>query len=201
MKLGIIVGATRQGRQTPKQAKWVYNAAKEMDDVEVEIVDLKDYPMPFFDEPISPRYNPQRDIDPRVQMWLDKIDEFDAYVFVTPEYNHAIPAVLKNALDYITWELNRKPAAVISHGSAGGARAQIQLKVILSESKAVPIPVPSQLAMAGMSEKIDEKGNLQDVLKKGLFSPQTALQNMLDELQWYSGALNVASVDNVLAAA
>jgi len=195
MKLAVIIGSTRQGRQTHKQAKWVANAAEEMDDVEVEIVDLRDYPMPMFDEPASPRYNPNRQIDPQVKRWLKKLDEFDAYVFVTPEYNHAIPGVLKNALDYVTWELQRKPALVISHGAAGGARAQINLKVILSESKALPIPVASPLAISGMSEKIDEDGNLKPELQDGPYSPQKALEASLEDLKWHSDALAAARAD------
>ncbi|HYH36387.1 MAG TPA: NAD(P)H-dependent oxidoreductase, partial [Candidatus Saccharimonadales bacterium] len=99
MKLGIIIGTTRQNRQTLKQAKWVFKGAEQMKDVEQELVDLKDYPMPFFDEPISPRYNPDREIDPAAVPWLKKLESFDAYVFVTAEYNHSIPGVLKNALD------------------------------------------------------------------------------------------------------
>jgi NAD(P)H-dependent FMN reductase len=189
MKLGIIVGSTREGRQTPKQAKWVLQTAKHMEDVEVELVDLRAYPMPMFDEPVSPRYNPNRKIDPAVKPWLDKLGQFDAYVFVTAEYNHSIPAVLKNALDYVTWEMLRKPAAVISHGSAGGARAQVALKVILSESKAVPIPVPSPLAMSGMSEKINDDGQLLPEYAEGPYSQQAALETMLDDLKWHSDAL------------
>jgi NAD(P)H-dependent FMN reductase len=192
MKLGIIVGTTRQNRQTLKQGKWVFKTAQAMEGVEAELVDLKDYPMPFFDEPISPRYNPKREIDPAVKPWLDKMDSFDAYVFVTAEYNHSIPGVLKNAIDYITWEMLRKPVAIASHGAAGGARAQIQLKVILSESKALPIPIPSPLAMVHMSEKIDDDGNLNEELKVGPFSPQEVLETTLDDLKWHSDALSVA---------
>jgi NAD(P)H-dependent FMN reductase len=192
MKLAVIVGTTRQGRKTPQQAKWVFNTAKQAEGIEAELVDLKDYPMPFFDEPISPRYNPERVIDPAVKPWLAKLEEFDAYIFVTAEYNHSIPGVLKNAIDYITWEIQRKPAAIVSHGAAGGARAQIQLKVILSESKAVPIPLSSPLAMAGMSDKIDEEGNLAEEFKTAPYGPQVSLEDMLADLKWYSDALAVA---------
>jgi NAD(P)H-dependent FMN reductase len=192
MKLGVIVGTTRQGRKTPQQAKWVVKGAERLKDVDVELVDLKDYPMPFFDEPISPRYNPDREIDPAAVPWLEKLGSFDAYVFVTAEYNHSIAGVLKNALDYVTWEILRKPVAVVSHGSAGGARAAIQLKVILSESKAVPIPIPSPLAVVGMSEKIDEEGNLSEELKANPYGPQKALEDMLADLKWYSDALATA---------
>jgi NAD(P)H-dependent FMN reductase len=192
MKLGVIIGTTRQGRKTPQQAKWVFNTAQAVEGVEAELVDLKDYPMPFFDEPISPRYNPDRQIDPAAVPWLDKLESFDAYVFVTAEYNHSIAGVLKNALDYVTWELQRKPAQVVSHGAAGGARAATDLKEILSESKAVPLPSSSPLAMAGMSDKIDEEGNLAEELKAAPYGPQIALDAMLDELKWYSDALAAA---------
>src|SRR5689334_16255823 len=101
MRLAVIVGTTRNNRQTPKQAKWVVNAAKSLDGTEVEVVDLVDYPLPFFDEGASPRYNPERQLAPDVKTFLDKIASFDAYVFVTPEYNHSIPAVLKNIFDYM----------------------------------------------------------------------------------------------------
>jgi NAD(P)H-dependent FMN reductase len=190
MKLAIVLGSIRQNRQTPKESLWVMNAVKEMEGVEAEVVDLKDFPLPLFDEGISPRYNPERKIDPAVKPWLDKLAEFDAYVFVTPEYNHSIPGALKNAFDYLTWELLRKPAAVVSHGSAGGARAATDLKEILSESKAVPIP--NGVSITNMSELIDAEGNLDAELKKNPYGPQAALEGLLKELKWYSDALATA---------
>ncbi len=192
MKLGIIVGTTRQNRQTLKQARWVLEGTRKLKGVEAELVDLKDYPMPFFDEPISPRYNPDRVIDPAVVPWLKKLESFDAYVFVTAEYNHAIPGVLKNALDYVTWEIQRKPASVVSHGSAGGARAAINLKIILSESKAVPLPTYTPLTMVKMSDRIDEDGKLNEDELAQEHGPQQALADMLAELKWYGDALATA---------
>lgn len=192
MKLAVVVGTTREGRQSLKQAKWVVNTAKQNEDIEVELVDLANYPMPFFDEAISPRYNPNRSPDPRVQKWLDKVSEFDAYVFVTPEYNHSIPGVLKNAFDYLTWELNRKPAGIVSHGTMGGARAAMHLKEIISEGRAVPIP--NFVAMHGMSEQISDDGKLKEELLSNPYGPQATLETLLDELQWYSNALATARV-------
>jgi len=195
MKLAVIVGSTRQNRLTSRQAKWIFNEAQKIEGVEAALLDLKDYPMPFFDEPMSPRYNSDRQIDPTAQPWLAKLEEADAYVFVTPEYNHSIPGVLKNALDYVTWEIQRKPAQVVSHGSSGGARAATDLKEILSESRAVPLPTYSPLAMAGMSELIDEEGDLTDIARaKPRGGPQKALEDMLAELKWYSDALAKARV-------
>lgn len=190
MKLGIIVGTTRQARQTPKQAQWVANAAQQLEGVEVEVIDLADYPMPFFEEPVSPRYNPSREIDPTAKKWLDKLAEQDAYVFVTPEYNHSIPGVLKNAFDYLDWQMVKKPAAIVSHGTVGGARAAMHLKEILSEGKAVPIP--SFVAFHGISEALDDEGNISEEIKANPYGPQGALDGLLAELKWYSDALSAA---------
>lgn len=195
MKLAIVVGSTRQNRKTLHQAKWVFKEAQKMDGVRAELIDLKDYPMPFFDEPMSPRYNPDRKIDPAAVPWLNKLEEADAYVFVTAEYNHSIPGVLKNALDYVTWEIQRKPVSVVSHGSAGGARAAIQLKIILSESKAVPLPTYTPLTMVRMSDRINEEGNLSEDELALPHGPQNALKDMLAELKWYSDALYAARAE------
>ncbi len=192
MKVAVIIGAIREGRKTPNQAKWVINTLETMEDVQAETVDLKDYPLPLFNEPVSPRYNPSRQPSAEAQKWLDKLAEFDAYVFVTPEYNHSVPGVLKNAMDYVDWQLNRKPAAVVSHGSAGGARAEVALKEILSESRMVPMSTIPGVAMSSMSDKIDEEGNLDEAEKANPYGPQAALETLLKELKWYSDALKAA---------
>lgn len=192
MKLQVIVSSTRPNRVTPRLAQWIANEAGQLPDTEVEIVDLADYPMPFLDEPASPRYNPNRQPNEQAQEWMNKIAEGDAYIFVTAEYNHSIPGVLKNAIDYLTFEMARKPATVASHGTVGGARATMHLKEILSESRAAVIP--TQLAIAGMSEKIDEEGRLSEEQQALPYGPQTSLKNMLGELKWYSDALAAARV-------
>lgn len=187
MKLAVITGATREGRKTVRQSLWIAKTAGKLDDVQVEHVDLKDYPLPFFNEAISPRYNPDRKPEPAVQKWLDKINDFDAYIFVTPEYNHSIPGELKNVFDFLTWELKHKPAAVASHGTVGGARAAMQLKEVLSEGQAAVIPKFS--AVHGMSDIIDEEGNLNAEAAANPYGPQGQLDAMLAELKWYSDAL------------
>lgn len=190
MKLAVIVGTTRQSRQTLKQAKWVTNVAEAQPNTEVEILDLADYEMPFFAEPVSPRYNPAREIDPAAQKWLDKLQQFDAYVFVTPEYNHSIPGVLKNAFDYIDWQLVRKPAGIVSHGTVGGARAAMHLKEVISEAQAVPMS--KFVAFPHMSNVIDDEGNLAEEVKANPYGPQGALEGLLEDLKWYSDALSAA---------
>jgi NAD(P)H-dependent FMN reductase len=192
MKAAVIIGAIRENRKTPNQAKWVMNTLNSMEDVQAELVDLKEYPMPLFDEPASPRYNKNRQPRPEVQKWLDKLAEFEAYVFVTAEYNHSVPGALKNAIDYVDWQLARKPAAVVTHGSEGGVRAEVALKEILSESRMVPMSSIPGVGMRNMSEKIDEDGNLDEAEKADPYGPQAALEMLLAELKWYSDALKAA---------
>lgn len=190
MKLQVILGSTRPGRVSERIAIWVAGEAKKLDGVEAEVVDLKDYPLEFMNEPLSPRYNPNRQITPAMKSWLDKIAEADAYIFVTPEYNHSIPGVLKNAIDYITVEVSRKPATVVAHGTVGGARATMHLKEILSESGAAIIP--KQIALTKPGEKINEQGELSQEAKDLPYGPTHALASLLEELKWYSDALAAA---------
>jgi NAD(P)H-dependent FMN reductase len=192
MRLGIIVGTTRQGRQTLKQAKWVFNTAKALEGVDAELVDLADHALPFFEEAVSPRYNPNRQPEPAAQTWLDKIALFDAYIVVSPEYNHSIPGVLKNAFDYFDWQMQRKPAGIVTHGVVGGARAAMHLKEIISEAQAVPMS--KFVAFHGVSEGIDDEGELSEAVKAIPYGPQSQLDGLLTDLKWYSDALATARV-------
>ena len=195
MNVQIIVGSTRPGRATLSLAKWVAAEAATVEGNQVEIVDLKDYALPFFDEAISPRYNPNRQPDPEVQKFLDKVSQGEAYIFVTPEYNHSIGGVLKNAIDFLTYELKQKPAAVVSHGGVGGARAATHLKEILSEAAATIIPSGVQfvgyIAQGGL---IDENGVLDETIKANPYGPQGAITGMLKDLDWHAKALKAARV-------
>jgi NAD(P)H-dependent FMN reductase len=193
MKLQIIVGSTRPGRASLSVAKWVVAEAANVEGAEIELVDLKDYALPFFDEAISPRFNPDRKPSPEVQKWLDKISQADAYVFVSPEYNHSISGVLKNSIDFFVNELNQKPAAVVTHGGVGGARAATHLKEVLSESKATIIPSGVQfVGYVNQGGLIDENGELDATLKANPYGPQGALIGMLADLKWHSDALSAA---------
>lgn len=192
MKLAIITGATRPNRKSPRQSKWITKTANTLEGVDAEHIDLVDYPMPFFDEPMSPRFNPDRKIDINVKNWLAKLNEFDAYIFVTPEYNHSTSAVLKNSLDYVTTELSRKPSAVASHGTDGGVRAATHLKDVLSEVDSVVIPHYSAIGGLQLSKIIDEDGIIDPEVSSAKRGPQTQLIRLLSELKWYSDALEFA---------
>src|SRR5690349_10784664 len=120
-KIAIILSSTRQTRFGEKPAQWIYDIAAKRSDLDFELVDLRDYPMPFFDEVASNAWAPST--NEVAQRWQKKIAEFDGYIFVTAEYNRSITGVLKNALDYAYPEWNRKPAAYVGYGAVGAARA------------------------------------------------------------------------------
>jgi NAD(P)H-dependent FMN reductase len=191
MNLQIIIGSTREGRKSLQFSKWIENTAKENDNFKVELVDLMDYKLPMFNELVSPRYNPERKVTGDVKKFLDKLSEGDAFVFVTPEYNHSLSGVLKNALDYTGYELDKKPAAVATHGSVGGARAAEHLKMILSECRAVIVPINLHFNHF-IDGNIDQDGNLLKELKELAYGPHTTVNTMLDELAWYGKALKTA---------
>lgn len=188
-KIAVIVGSTREGRQTDRLAKWV---AQEVGKVaEVETLDLRDYPMPFFDEAISPRYNPNREPKPEVKKWLDKVAEFDGYVLVTPEYNRSTSAVLKNALDVLDYQMESKPVALVAHGSAGGAQAVGNLRNALPGVGAVGIPQALYFTDR-VGEAIDEAGVLKAELAEAPYGPQSSLEAQAKSLAWYAEALAAA---------
>lgn len=190
-KIGIIVGTTRQGRVTDKLAKWVAAQAAKTAGTEVEVIDLVDYPLPFFDEQIPPRYNPARETAPEVQKWLDKIAELDGYVIVTAEYNRSIPGVLKNALDNLGNEMVDKPIAIVAHGSTGGAQAVASLRISLPGNGAVSLP-NALFFTDHVSEAIDDEGIISAELQDGPYSPQASLDAALTSLVWYTETLKAA---------
>jgi len=159
MKVQIVIGSTRPGRVTDRVAKWVAAEARNLSDTEVEVVDLADYQLPFLDEPISPQFNPNRKPSPEAQKWLDVLAKADAYVLVTPEYNRSYSAVIKNALDYIDFQFAKKPVALVSHGSTGGAQAIAHLRDVLPGLQSVTTPRATFL-IGRAGELIDESGNL-----------------------------------------
>lgn len=127
-KIAIIIGSTRPTRFADKPAQWILKQAKARTDIDVELVDLRDHPMPFFDEVSTNRFVPSQ--DPEAVRWQETIGKYDGFIFVVPEYNHSLPAVLKNALDEAYNEWNRKPFAAVGYGALGAARAVEHLRQI-----------------------------------------------------------------------
>ncbi len=131
IKVGIITGSTRPGRKSIDVAQWVAGLAQKRTDAEFEVVDIKDFDLPLLDEPIPPSMGQYS--QPHTLAWAAKIKTFDAYIFVTPEYNHSISGALKNAIDFLYAEWNNKAAGFVSYGTVGGARAVEHLRLVMGE--------------------------------------------------------------------
>ncbi len=136
-KIAIIIGSTRDSRFADKPAQWILKVAKERPDMDFELVDLRDYKLPLFNEVASNAWVPTQ--DKAALAWQKKIAEFDGYLFVTAEYNRSITGALKNALDQAYKEWIRKPMAALGYGSVGGARAVEHLRNIAVELQMVPV--------------------------------------------------------------
>ena len=195
MKIQVILGSSREGRAIVPVGKWVAKAAAEIEGFEVETVDLRDYDLPMFNEAISPRFNPERKLDEKTKPFLDKLAEADGYIFITPEYNHSISGVLKNALDYLTWELKKKPAAIVSYGGVGGARAAEHLKAILIESRAAIVPEATTLNF-DVFQAISADGHLPAAPLANPRGPQSSLTTSLTELAWWTATLKAGRAEN-----
>ena len=192
MKVQIIIGSTRPGRVSDRVAAWVASEVGAMTNTKVEVLDLADFNLPFFDETVSPQYNQNRTPNEMARKWLSKLAEAEAYIIVTPEYNRSCPGVLKNALDYIGFQIAKKPVAIVAHGTNGGAQAVSHLRGIIPGLLAITVPKATYLnGRAG--EMIDEAGVMrEDYKSRGL---QGSLTSMLDDLRWYSDALSVARAE------
>lgn len=143
-RIAIIVGSVRPGRYSRLVADWVYETAARRDDAEFEIVDLADHPLPHLDKPV-PASGGQY-ANEHTRAWSRRIDGFDGYVFVTPEYNHSTTGVLKNAIDYLYAEWNNKAAGFVGYGVLGAARAVEHLRLIAAELQLAT--VRSQVALS-----------------------------------------------------
>jgi NAD(P)H-dependent FMN reductase len=178
-KIGIIMSTTRPGRFADIPTAWLLNIARERNDADFEIVDLRDYPMPFFEEKMPLHYAPAQNHE--ALRWGRKIASLDGYIFVTAEYNHSIPAVLKNAIDYLHSEIRRKPAAFLGYGGTGAARAIGHLGEMLL---AAPLKHTVHIGMIEMMGMLREGKSMADYPYLDDFA-----KRMLDEIVWWANAL------------
>lgn len=181
-RIGIILSTTRETRFADRPAQWVLEIAKARGDADYEIVDLRDYPIPFFDAVGSPRFVPQT--NEVALKWARKVSELDGYIFVTAEYNRSISGVLKNALDHIYDEPARKPAAFVGYGAVGAARAVEQLRLMAVELSMVPMRAGVHINMEPLLGML--RGG-KDFADYDYLAPTVTA--MLDELAWYTKTL------------
>lgn len=145
LKIAIIIGSTRPGRKADAVAKWVYDIAIRRSDAEFEIVDILDFNLPLLDEPVPPSMGQYGQA--HTKAWSARISAFDAYVFVTPEYNHSTSGALKNAIDYLYKEWNNKAAGFVAYGSVGGTRAVEHLRLIMGELQVADVRAQVALSL------------------------------------------------------
>jgi NAD(P)H-dependent FMN reductase len=179
LKIAIIIGSTRPGRKGEAVAKWAYEIAHRRSDAEFELVDIKDFNLPLLDEAIPPSMGQYS--QPHTKKWAAKISSFDAYVFVTPEYNHATSGALKNAIDFLYGEWGNKAAGFVGYGGASGTRAVENLRLILAE-----LQVATVRAQVGLSLFTDFENF-------SVFKPsaekEKSVHAMLDQVIAWGGAL------------
>lgn len=179
LKIGIILGSTRPGRNGEQVAKWVLEQANKRGDAQYELVDVAQFNLPLLDEPVPAGYHQYQ--HQHTKDWAAKIEGFDGFVFVTPEYNHAPGAALKNALDFIYAEWVNKAVGFVSYGSAGGVRAVEQLRQVAAELQLAD--VRAQVALNLFT----------DFENFSVFKPaahhKNNLKDMLDQLNAWAGAL------------
>lgn len=184
-KIGLIIGSTRPGRFADHPAEWIAEIVGTRGDMDIEVLDLRDYPMPHFDESSSPAFKPSE--NEVAQRWQKKIDGLDGFIVTAAEYNRGPTGVLKNALDYAYKEWNKKPIAFVGYGGVGGARAVEHLRLIAIELQMAPIRSAVHIPFGTYLEVVNEGKKLKDV---GFLNDSA--KGMLDQFAWWVNALKTA---------
>jgi len=184
-RIGIVIGSTREGRFGDKPAYWIHEIAKQRTDLDFELLDLRDHPLPFFNEPMSPAWAPVK--NEAAQRWADKLATLDGLIVVTPEYNHGPSAVLKNAFDYAYKEFIRKPIGFVGYGGVGAARAVEQLRLVAIELQMVPVRNAVHVGMVEFLGVWQQGKSFEDFPHL-----RQAANGMLDDVAWWTKALKSA---------
>ncbi|MEO5760114.1 MAG: NAD(P)H-dependent oxidoreductase [Mesorhizobium sp.] len=191
-KIAIVVGSTRAARFADVPTQWIAKIAKSHADINVEVVDLRDFPLPFFDEVASSAWVPST--NEVALRWQKKVAEYDGFIFTAAEYNHGPTAVLKNAIDYAANEWNKKPAGFVGYGSVGGARAVEQLRMHAVELQMAPVKSAVHIAWADFLAVRQGEKKLEDF--EHLNQAAAALVN---DVAWWAKALKTARQADILA--
>lgn len=186
--ISVIVGSIREGRFSEKPAQWILQHLQRREGIDARLLDLRDYPMPFFDQaqpPAMPGRAPYE--NEVVKRWTAAIAASDGFVFVTPEYNYGPPAVLKNAIDWVYREWNRKAAAFVSYGGVMGARSVQQIRETAVELQMAPVRSSVHIPAATLWAHF-QGGDVD----KGLAEIEKQAHTMIDDLLWWTTALKTA---------
>lgn len=195
-KIALIVGSTRAARFADIPAQWMLKQVRERGDIEVELLDLRDFNLPFFDEVASNMWVPSQ--SPEAVHWQNTIERYDGFIFVLPEYNRSLPAVLKNALDHAYKEWVRKPFTAIAYGGVGAARALEHLRTIGVELQMISTHAAVHIGGADFFKVFPAGGNqpIETIEQSLIPSAKTAL----DELVWLARATRAARMEDAAEA-
>lgn len=188
MLLQVITGTTREGRFSELVAAWVMDRLGQRDDFAVELVDLRDHPLPFFDGD-APAKTGRDYADAAVVRFGHVVDRADGYLLLTAEYNHGYPAVLKNALDSTFVEWRRKPVSFVGWGNTGGARAVEQLRAVAVEFEMAPLRHAVHV-LPDVMRAIFGSDQPEDPSHFASLEPRLAM--LADDLTWWMRALATA---------
>lgn len=186
LHIALIIGSTRQARLGPKVAQWLHGVASQRPDLKVELLDLKDFDLPLFDEKASNLWLPSEDA--RATAWQEKIGEFDGYLVTVGEYNHSMTGALKNAFDQAYVEWGRKPIGFAGYGGVGGARAVEHARSVAVELQMVPVRTAVHIA-GGDFYALYQGAKTMPEIEANLLP---AAHAMLDEMAWWGQATRAA---------
>ena len=184
----VIVGTTRPGRFSEKPIAWLVDRLCGRDDLELEILDLRDHPLPLYEGTVPPARSPRDYPNDAVARFGQAIDRADGFIIVTAEYNHGYPASLKNAMDYLFAEFNRKPVAFVGYGNVGGARAIEQLRQVVVELEMAPL----RHAVHILPELMISARSAEPFSPELFASLDQRLETMVSDLLWWTAALGAA---------
>jgi NAD(P)H-dependent FMN reductase len=187
LNLALIIGSTRPNRFADIPAKWIIEGAGRRDDFTLDVLDLRDHPLPFFNEPAPVGYAGGKFSETAAEAWRHRVGQYDGFIVTAAEYNHAPTAVLKNAFDSASFEWNRKPIAFVGYGGVGGARAIEHLRGIAVELQMAPIKQEVNIAMAEFLGVMQQGKTLDDYAH--LVASRTGV---FDNLVWWGEALKAA---------
>ncbi len=195
LKIAVIIGATRDSRFGPKPAQWIFELARQREQLDVELLDLKEVDLPFFNEKATNLWVPSE--DPKAIAWQQKIGQFDGYIVVTPEYNRSMPASLKNAFDQAYNEWNKKPIGFVGYGAVGAARAVEHARATATELQMVNLRSAVHIGGSEFFKVHPGMGNQPISAIQEAILPSA--KDLLDQLIWWGEATKAKRAETKVA--